>query len=69
MNREEIKEILYQVILNHLKSKGIEPNDTTRVLMQGPEIWDAMVKSGRLPRALTYDMMMESMFKNMIGEK
>jgi len=68
MNKEQVKEELRLIILDYLRSKCIDPNDKTRLFMESHGIWDAMVRSGRLPRALTYDMMLKSIIKSMIGE-
>ncbi len=61
--REEIKQDMKEVILAHLKEKGIDPTDSTTVIMNAPGIWRALVVSGKMPRQLTYDMMMSSMIE------
>lgn len=60
-SREQLKETLKAIILQHLKEKGIDPKDSTRVIMESPGIWEALCKSGKMPRQLTYGMMMSAM--------
>lgn len=60
-DREKVKADLKEVILNYLKDRGIEPHDSTKVIMNADGIWKALCVSGKMPRVLTYGMFMEGM--------
>jgi hypothetical protein len=61
MNREKIRQDLVQVILAELQRLRVSPTDITRVMMHSHDIWVALVKSGKMPRSLSYEDMNQGM--------
>ncbi len=59
--REQIKRELSEVILAECKRLNIQPTDSAKVMMHAHEIWQALVRSGKMPRILTYDAMIDGM--------
>lgn len=76
-DRNKIHAELMDVILNYLREQKIDPSNSTQVIMAAPQIWKALCESGKMPKFLTYSMMMEGMmsaslskqFGNMFGRR
>lgn len=60
-DRNRVIADLKDVILAWCKENNIEPTDSTKVIMNAPSLWNALVASGKMPKQLTYSMMMEGM--------
>jgi len=59
--REQVKRDLTEVIVGECTRLGISPGDSTRVMMHSQDIWQALVRSGKMPRILTYEMFIDGM--------
>lgn len=64
---ENLKRELKIIILKYLNENGINPRDKKTVLVHSGGIWNALVRSGRLPRGTTYDDLVSGMINASIG--
>ena len=62
-DREKVRRDLTVVILDELSRLGVSPTDGVGAIMRAPEIWKALCASGKMPREMSFQGMMNGMMK------
>lgn len=52
-----------RLVLLYLMFEKIDPRDTKQVLEHAPKIWKMLCESGKLPRTVTYEMLIDAIAK------
>ena len=51
------------IIIGHIKSKNIDIRDGKRVMEEAPEIWRVLCESGKMPKFITYENLVDGIIK------
>jgi len=60
MSTDLVKRDLFLVILGYLVAKKIDPKNGQAILDEAPGIWAALCESGKMPKYITYENLVDS---------